>query len=251
MDKQESKILFDKILDVIGSFEIDDLDEPYFIARQTVWYSYPMMIKWKISERNKMDSDKQHSLIFGINTSLIVDCASFVEGVIDEVLRKVLYHRQYPAKDELKYRLITDLENRLENAQWTEYIKVSELIIGKTMSNSLGNDLWKSISTMFVFRNMIVHGKELQIEYYKDSKEKIRVVVPRKYNTVYGYLIEKRVIIKKIKDRYDRIDIIDNLVIDHFFKISIQFLLKYVKLFNKKERENIETRIVEAINLTE
>ena len=58
------------------------------------WWTYPVMMRWKKIQRDKLSTKNNENIISGINSSLIVDCTCFLEGIFDLAIREKINYRQ-------------------------------------------------------------------------------------------------------------------------------------------------------------
>src|SRR4051812_24432070 len=132
--------------------------EAYLINENLIWWTYPKTTKWKLAQRDKLDEQNDKHLIDGINITTIIDSACFVEGMMNDILNEVIQYKS-PYADDFKSRLVDSLGGRLDNAQWTDYVKIFEIVFGFDLKVEIDQTLWKGIIALFTFRNMLVHGK--------------------------------------------------------------------------------------------
>lgn len=58
-----------------------------------VWLYYPSLIKWKIQQRDLLDKKDNDYLISAINASLIIEMATFLKGIVFEMLSGIFFER--------------------------------------------------------------------------------------------------------------------------------------------------------------
>lgn len=221
--------------------------DPYLINENLVWWTYPKTTKWKLAQRDKLDEDDK-DLIDGINITTIIDSACFVEGTVNEILNEAIYTKSFPYTNEFNSRLIDLVEEKLENAQWTDYVKIFEVVFGFDLRKEINQTLWKGISALFTFRNMLVHGKPITIEFYERSNDKCEIKVPKKYHSVFQYLLERKLIHQFYSRDETNVDLISSSICDHFFYISKTFIREVLKLVPFSDKEDIEENILDSLN---
>jgi hypothetical protein len=235
-----------KISDSSTSKELTE-KEPYLINEHLIWWTYPKTTKWKLAQRDKLDAQNDKDIIDGINITTIVDSACFVEGTINDILNEVIHYKSSYA-DEFKERLVESLGDRLDNAQWTDYVKIFEIVFGVDIKNKIDPMLWKGISALFTFRNMLVHGKPITVEFYEKSSDKCEVKVPKKYHTVFQYLLERKLLNQYYPREQKDVDLITNEICNHFFAISKTFIRELLKVVPQYEKEDIEEGILDSLD---
>ena len=207
-----------------------------------IWGQYPQFIEWKLNHRNENSGELRRP----INISIIIDCTTLIEGFLVSILQELFYKKR-TYRDKLKSRLLDNLEAKLNNAQWTEYIRIFELIIGKSVKTYIGNENWKSISVLFSFRNQLTHGANIEFQFGKKNSKGISTFkVPGKYQTIFSYGDEKKLI--EIDLITEDIDILSNKFIDHFYSQTKEFILLITEMISKEDKEFISHLVKEAFN---
>ena len=150
------------------------------------WWTYPVMMRWKKIQRDKLSTKNNENIISGINSSLIVDCTCFLEGIFDLAIREKINYRQ---DGNYELRINNHLLERLENAQFNEYQKLYYLVFGNELKDVADNETWKAIKSLFSLRNLIVHGTGVSIDFCRING-KYKIVGIGKYKSILNYLIE-------------------------------------------------------------
>ena len=132
-------------------------------------------------------------------------------------------------------RLLIDLRKRLENASWAQYVELFELITGKKLNAHTQNETWKAIIVLFQMRNMLTHGKTIELKFYRDNPNDAKLTT--KYSNVLTYLKEVGIIdTKDPKFNPRRISLVTDATSDFFHKMTVQFISDiYIKHFNGRE----------------
>lgn len=207
------------------------------------WWTYPVMMRWKKNQRNKLDPKNKSNIISGINSSLIVDCTCFLEGIFDLAIReKVIYHQ-----DGYQQRINYHLIDRLENAQFKEYQKLYYLIFGKELKDIIDNQTWKAIVSLFSLRNLIVHGTGVSIDFYRINN-RFKIVGCGKYKSIVNYLIEVKLIPGHVKNEYTEIDIFASKIADHYFENTLKFTNQFALEIQSELLQNEAEDIIGALN---
>lgn len=223
------------------------------------WHSILDAVEWKMSEINKPTNTVHHPL----NYSLIIDLAAVIEGFLNQVIDGALDFRTTevftaeeiqelnveeatPARDDFIDRLTDDVRNNLNRASWIGYNKVFKLIYDKEIKFAVNQSTWKAISALFTFRHMIVHGKMLTVEYTWTEKENIyEISVLNKYNTVYSYLSEQKLI---SVGPTGYIELISIKAVQHFYSMMTNFIKE---ILNGMENKIERNRLLEVFVLDE
>lgn len=211
----------------------------------TVWLYYPTLIKWKIAQRDLLDPTEKDFLISTINSSILIDLTTFSEGIIYEIQSTVFFDR-YDSNDEFQFRTFKYFDDKLNNSTWSNYIETFELILGEKLSTKIESELWKSISMLFNFRNSLVHGKEIEIHYYEENG-KLFAESPKKLKNVFQYLKEKKLIDLTFYPNLNSVDLLNNLVVDHFFETTLEFIKKLFEILPESEVGELKINFDECL----
>lgn len=207
------------------------------------WWTYPVMMRWKKIQRNKLDPKNNDNIISGINSSLIVDCTCFLEGIFDLAIREKINYRQ---DGSYELRINHHLLDRLENAQFNEYQKLYYLVFGNELKDVVDNETWKAITSLFSLRNLIVHGTGVSIDLYRiDGRYKI--VGCGKYKSVLKYLMEVKLVPEFVKNENTDIDIFTSKIADYYFDKTLCFTNKFAIEIQSKGLQDEAEDIIEAL----
>lgn len=210
-----------------------------------VWLYYPTLIKWKISQRDLLDPFEKDFLISTINSSILIDLTTFAEGIMYEIQSTVFFDR-YNSSDDFQYRTFKYFDDKLNNSTWSNYMETFELILGEKLSTKIEVELWKSVSMLFNFRNSLVHGKEIRIHYYKENN-KLHAESPDKLKNVFQYLKEKKLIDLSFSPDLNSVNLLNNAIVDHFFKTTIDFIEKLFVILPESEVGELKINFDECL----
>jgi len=220
------------------------------------WLHLLDAVVWKLDLLKKVESSIAHSLYY----SIIVDIAGILEGFINEILDIALEEKtttSYTSEEldtmiesddidnedeekseDFKYRLFDNLRERIQNSTWTGYHEIFKLIFGKEMQNSVGIETWKSINSLFTFRNMIIHGKTLTFNYIQiDDSDKFSISLDNKYQRVYAYLTELNLIETTVNGY---VDIVNYQIVLHYYNSMNNFIKEVIdSMDNSQEKKSI------------
>lgn len=223
------------------------------------WLSLLHSLNWKMNQQNSVSKAISSSLYY----SIILDLTGIIEGFTNQTLDRILELRtsfsftaeqledlegtdfwnesdnEEPNEEsEFNARLIENLKDDLQKSTWSGYNNAFKLIFGKSILDKLDNDTWKCINSLFMLRNMIIHGKILSINYnHIDGTNNYTITVDNKYQSVYSYLSEKK-LIEVGPTGY--VDLISKISIEHYYANVKSYIREIVLgIENKKEREEI------------
>ena len=120
----------------------------------------PPWIDWQSKQRSSPDVTEATRA--GINFSIILAAACYVEGNFENILLKNI-NRAGATAEPLQARLLEDLRSRVTKTTGSEgYNEIFELVVGKKANELVGDaELWENIKTLFFFRNVIAHGRAI------------------------------------------------------------------------------------------
>lgn len=130
-----------------------------------VFECIPPWIEWQTKQRASLDISE--SIRAGINFSIILASACFIEGNFERILIKNI-NASGEHSLPLYKRLIDDLRLRVAKTTGSEgYDEVFALVVGRKANESIGDSvLWENIKTLFFFRNVIAHGRAVGYKLY-------------------------------------------------------------------------------------
>lgn len=150
------------------------------ITKKAITWPYTFsLIEFLISSR---DSVSEPLLRAGINHSIIFNSACFIEGLLEATLKEMLKRRREIfhgiGKPEFSARkttntlfngLVGDLEQRISRATGADaYNDLFGVITGmKLTEREPIKAKWEGIATLFQFRNVLAHGREISASQMK------------------------------------------------------------------------------------
>jgi hypothetical protein len=180
----------------------------------SLWIEIPKYLEWLFKQR------KNKNPIYGINLSIILHSCTLIEGFIYDVLEEEIGTPQVKKFKKLEERLYNELCLKLQIATWTNYISLFELITNQKLSQLTDNETWKGISVLFQLRNMMTHGKSIEIVIHRESENS--VTLNNKYPSIISYL--KEVGIKSPTLPVPTTPLISNESADHFYGLTKKFI---------------------------
>lgn len=202
------------------------------------WHFYPKMIKWKIQERDCIENDAL--LQATINVSIIVDLTTYLEALVNKILSSIL-KQKINTDEKFQNQLYSYLQEKLNDATWSNYSEYFELICNLKLTEKLDSNLVKTINTLFIFRNIIVHGNDIKIDYFYNKNNILDYSSSKKKSkTVIQFLKEKRLINLNLTTLTDIFDIVNNQVITYFYDNTMKYIESIFELLPNKEIEEIK-----------
>lgn len=210
-----------------------------------VWLYYPSLIKWKIQQRDLLDKVEMDYLISTINASLINDMATFWEGIVFEMQTEIFFERFAQREDGFQKSLNDYFDNKLSNATWSNYLEYFDLLLGEKLVGKMSNENWKSINAMFSFRNMLVHGKEIEIHYYEHNG-KLHAESPYGFKKIFDFLKENKLLDFSFSPHLNTIDMLNKKVVDFFYENMITFIETLFDIFPDSEVGELKKNFIEC-----
>lgn len=209
----------------------DELYDEYDHASISfAWWSMPKFIDWLKNQRKFNPNET-----FGINLTIILQSATLIEGYLYELLsgecEGPLYNKS------MEDRLLIDLNNRLSKASWLNYQELFLLIIGKKLSDFIDKESWKAINILFQLRNLLTHGKSVELKFYSRSQKEPEI--KGKYKTIYEYYKEVKIIDVKSDDfAPGAVGFVTSESADFFFRKSRNLMDILYEKIGKSEKYN-------------
>jgi len=209
-----------------------------------IWWELPQLVEFL--RKSRKDNIK---LTDSLNISIILHSATITEGFISQFMNDNLILLDNSST--LKGRLETEFIDRIEKSSWNELQKLYKLMFDKDLSAEVDHEIWKGISSLFTFRNLLVHSSPIVVSSYeeKDSEE---TIISGKYKSIYNFLAIEKQIISKIT--YENSSPSMKLITDQ----SADFYWRNTKIFlenilsNQKIQSNLtETMFKRAFKINE
>jgi len=207
------------------------------------------MINWKIAKRNKT-SQKKDYLIKTINSSILLDLTSFLEGITTEILLEIIWIRNF--KDEANSIYLNNVTRYLDTvvlkSSWRDTLNLLESITGNKVSDFVEPEVLKSINILFSFRNLLTHGLEIEIEYFeKDNKTFIDT--NSKYKPIVQFLKEKKLLDLSFEPYLNSANILSNAVIDFFKENTYIFIGQLFPIVKDFDLEGLKGNFEDSLKI--
>lgn len=221
------------------------MTQPALLDSFPIWLYYPSLINWKISQRNLLDIETKDYLIYTINASILIDLTTFIEGISYE-MQSTVFFKRLDNIDKFQRNLFKYFDNKLNSSTWTNYVEFFDLILGEKLVKKIDNEKWKAISVLFNFRNSLVHGKEIEILYEGINNEPSIQAYDR-HKKVFEYLKEKKLIDLTFKPHLNSVNLLNNNVVDHFFKSTTNFIENLFSVLPNSEMDDLKENFNECL----
>ena len=212
----------------LGSYEVvKDFDGFAESSHFYAWWYFPELIDFHQELRDKID------LKHIINISILIHSAIVVEGFLYELI-KMNVGDMIEVKD-LSSRLHEEFNDKLDRSSWSDLQHHYKMAIGEELYKSTDNENWKSITMLFLFRNMLTHSKPVKFRVTLDDEKPV-VKHFGNYERIYKFLLEKKMIPKVDIIKSMSTELVNSDVADFFWKES-QTFIKSVISSNKEFKD--------------
>lgn len=216
--------------------------------KQTIWEYQRQHIDFLYTNRkNQKNLDDR----IGINISIIINSACFLEGFLEHETKKLLSKRfdvlRKQKIDEFPLRRIknvfiknieTEFEYRVSRAtgmeQFDSLFKILSYKDAPVGLRSFEN--WEGVTVLFQLRNVLAHGREVTASRVSSylTNGLWQDEFSGGYRKAEEYLLKRKLIYKKIFENKSINHIFTNKVTDHFYSTAKQFI-KYCEKNIKAE----------------
>jgi hypothetical protein len=211
------------------------------IYRTPIWHHIPASISFLCSQRKALKRPEK-SIRIGLNFSIILNSACFVEGVLEAGLKALLQQRRlvfnkissipefYTRKtiNTLFNNIEEELERRISKTTGpSNYDELFKLLIDQKLSEfEKIKPLWESIQVLFQFRNVLAHGKEISAVLVKGPKTQgsWEESFFGGYKKAEEYLVKNKLLKKRYLDRNTEDIFFTDKVADHFKNLARRFI---------------------------
>jgi len=207
-----------------------------FRIAATIFNCLPHAISWFIQRRNHERNDLDERTRAGLNFTIIVNSAFFLEGSLEAGLSSLLSQRLLDQEQSNLFvsRLAEDLESRIKTATGSAtYDALFKIILG-TPASSLQevSPFWEGIAVLFHLRNVLAHGRAVSwsVEFPGDKfppdfNGPCDEAFKGGYKKVQDYLLKKKVISKRFTDQSWELFFLTDEIADHFWSLTLNFIV--------------------------
>jgi hypothetical protein len=201
---------------------------------EKIWPCIEASVNHLVNERKNVTSKLVQS---GLNFSIVLGSACYVEGTIETILRAALGMRrkefiEVPIDDLALRRAVNSFFNRVEEEFGENigratgaagYDQMFELLTGYPLSKlDKVKTRWEGITVLFHFRNVLGHGREVAARQYRGGAAPggMQEDFTGSYKKVEDYLHKKKLLSKKFVEAHDELLYLDNPIADHFWNLA-------------------------------
>jgi hypothetical protein len=206
------------------------------MLNEEIWPCIKDTLEYLSKKRTERVSD---SVKAGLNFSIILGSACYLEGVFEALLRAILTCRRVEfnrvhAKELDSERAVNLYFNRLEedtseriskSTGAAAYDEMFELLFGEPMSSLIKVEpLWEGVTILFNFRNVLGHGRRVFARKFEGLSIPggFREDFRGSYRAVESYLLKKRLTNKRFIDAHLDYGFLSDAIADHFSCLAKQ-----------------------------
>jgi len=223
------------------------------IIINTIWQYQLKHMDYLLCNRKLLSKGNSNERV-GVNISLIINTACYIEGKLEYEIKELLAHRNtvlnsLDIKDFYKRRthamfinkLKEDLDNRIERITGVDgFDSIIELLsYMRTPSKLRSFKNWEGITVLFQLRNVLAHGRQVTAQRtsawwtngcWEDD-------FCGGYKKAEDYLLKKKLITSKFIDRKNIDHIFTNKISDHFVAITKQFIRHLNRIISQEKKK--------------
>jgi hypothetical protein len=201
---------------------------------EAIWPCIERSVDYLVGIRNEKLSPHVRS---GINFSIVLGSACYLEGVIETLLRALLAHRRsvFNAVDISDFetrrsmnvfynRLEEDLSTRIARSLGAEgYNEIFELFAGIRLSNlDAMKPLWEAVTVLFNFRNVLGHGRQVTARQFDGTLVEggLKEDFSGSYRRVEDYLRKNGLLNRRFIDASSEYIFLSDNIANHFWAIA-------------------------------
>jgi hypothetical protein len=188
-----------------------------------------------IAERRK---DQVPDLVkSGLNFSILLGSACYVEGVLEALLRELLACRRaefnrikiddFDTRRAMNFyyrRLEDELSHNIGRTLGSSgYDEMFALLAGRQLSRlSKVEPLWEGITVLFNFRNVLGHGREVSARHFNGGviPGGFREEFSGSYRVVEDYLRKKKLLARRFVEAHSEYLFLSTPIADHFWELA-------------------------------
>lgn len=213
----------------LGSYEImKDFDGSAESSEYYAWWYFPELID------HHRECRKPNSLLHIMNISILINSAIVIEGFLYELIK--VHIGENIEINNLETRLHQELNEKLDKSSWNDLKYYYNLSIGVDLNLTTTNENWKSINTLFLFRNMLTHSKPVKFKVEVINNEP-KTKHFGSYENIYKFLLEKKLTNKVDIIKSMNTNLINSEIADYFWDETQSFIKNVLK--SNKEFEEL------------
>ena len=235
------------------------------IFTEAIWPCIKTTLDYLVEKRGEPVPDLVKS---GLNFSIVLCSACYVEGVLEALLRALLGCRRADfnrieiddfdsrrAMNVYYSRLEEDLSHRLGRAVGASaYDEMFELLAGQRLSQLKEvASLWEGVTVLFNFRNVLGHGREVSARHFAGGSVKggFREDFSGSYRVVEDYLRKKKLLDRRFVDAPSDYLFLSDPIADHFWVLAKALPAAVAYSLPEKEQNACRKALEGAVENTE
>ncbi|MFI5090860.1 MAG: hypothetical protein ACHP7P_12445 [Terriglobales bacterium] len=203
------------------------------IFTEAIWPSIEVTLEYLLSKRQEPIPDLVRA---GLNFSIVLGSACYLEGVLEALLKAILGYRRAEfnrtkiedfesrrAMNVYYNRLEEDLSQRIGHSNGAQaYDEVLDLLAGQRLSQLKEVvPLWEGVTVLFNFRNVLGHGREVFASHFAGGavgggKEEFA----GGYRKVEDYLRKQGLLSRRFVDAPSEYLFLSDPIADHFWGLA-------------------------------
>jgi hypothetical protein len=193
-----------------------DLKTPTLRGQTLFWSAFPGAIAFTRKQRDAQ-AYIDYMPLRGVNAGLIVQCATFIDGLLAYALTVAIPDLDDRADDFYK-RLAVEYYDRAHSANtYDANSKLFRVAMGRTLAELVGDALQETLACLFTFRNGLAHGRWIESRSYLDeTTDSYSLEFVGNYKRVESYLLAKGLIERSLLEGGSGWSFLDSKVADHF-----------------------------------
>lgn len=161
-------------------------------------------------------------------------CGIIIESLLYDLINLTIEEN---VNDEtVEGRLYKNLTVNNDKSTWSNFVNNIEIVFGIKLNDVVGNELWKDMSMLFLYRNYIVHGKP-----YREFKES-KFIDSDKLDKLVEFFIERDIVSP------DEPAKLNTKIADYFWNQSKEFCDKVSKELSDDYNSIVNQMFVESLN---
>jgi hypothetical protein len=223
-----------------------------FLFRESIWPCIGAGLNHLQSQRGQ---DVPQEVRAGVNFSIILGAACYLEGCFESALKALLEHQRgvYNKIDIPEFetrrsmnvfynRMEEDLAERIAAALGaTGYDEMFELLLGRRLSSLHQiSPLWEGVTVLFKFRNVLGHGRQVEARHVSAYSNAVREEFSGGYRATEDYLKRRQLLDKKFTDHHSEYLYLSNPTADHFWELAQMIPRALTESLEGAEREAVK-----------
>lgn len=193
-----------------------------------IWFCIPPLIGWLTEARNRQTKLLAPDVRSGINFSIILNSACYIEGALESGVWALLDQRPHE-EDPLCAALRDDLKRRFsrEFTGAEGYNELFKLVVGVAASDlAKVKPLWEGIVCLFHLRNVLAHGRAIthELDFHVDPSSRWQEEICGATAKAREYLLKKKLIPPKPTALDDEWFFLRDEVADHLWLLATDFI---------------------------